>query len=149
MLNITSEDPIDGMKKLNNVNKNVRIDDEIWNEIARDIAESSNANNQIFENDVTNNNLSNSKIRKIHARIKSSTRCSNRLIEIENSLSSVERSISTTAFAAIDEISIEKEWNAVKIEKFEVYTNDCNSEDFSIASLILRNRSFAINIFPK
>ena len=37
----------------------------------------------------------------------------------------------------------------MKIEKFEVYTNDCNSEDFLIALLIFRNRSFAINILSK
>ena len=61
MLNITSKNSIDAMKKSNNVNKNVRIDDEIRNEVARDIAESLNANNQIFENDITDNNLSNSK----------------------------------------------------------------------------------------
>ena len=37
----------------------------------------------------------------------------------------------------------------MKIEKFEIYTNNYNSEDFLIASLILRNRSFAISIFSK
>ena len=109
MLNITSEDSIDAMKKLNIINKNVRVDDEIRNEIARDIAESLNVNSQIFENDAIDDNLSNSKIRNIYMRIKSSTRCSNRLTEIENSLSSVERNTNTAAFAAIDEISIEKE----------------------------------------
>ena len=74
MLNITSENSIDAMKKLNNVNKDTRIDNEVRNEVARNIAESSNANNQIFENDVIDNNLSNSKTRDIHARIKSSFR---------------------------------------------------------------------------
>ena len=37
----------------------------------------------------------------------------------------------------------------MKVEKFEIYINDCNSEDSLIASLILRNQSFAINIFSK
>ena len=37
----------------------------------------------------------------------------------------------------------------MKIEKFEIYTNDCNSENLLIASLIFRNRSFAINILSK
>ena len=37
----------------------------------------------------------------------------------------------------------------MKIEKFEIYTNNYNSEDFLIALLISRNRSFAINIFFK
>ena len=73
MLNITSEDSIDAMKKSNIINKNVRVDDEIWNEPVRNIAKSSNANDQVFENDVTDDNLSNSKIRNIHARIKFST----------------------------------------------------------------------------
>ena len=108
MLNITSENSIDAMKKSNNINENARIDDEVRSEVARDIAESLNANNQIFEDDATKNNLSNPKIRDIHARIKSSTRRFNRLIEIENSLNNVERSTSTAAFATIDEISIEK-----------------------------------------
>ena len=108
MLNITSENSIDAMKKSNNVNKNARIDDEIWNETVRNIAENSNADSQIFENDVTDDNLSNSKTQNIHARIKSSIRRFNRLIEIENSLSSVERSLNTAAFATIDEISIEE-----------------------------------------
>ena len=148
-MNITSENSIDAMKKSNIINKNIRIDDEVRNEIVRNIVESSNADSQIFENDVTNDNLLNSKTRNIRARIKFSTRRFNRLTEIENSLSSVGRSTSTAAFSTIDEISIEKEWNAMKIEKFETYTNDYNSENSLIVSLILRNRSFAINIFSK
>ena len=149
MLNIASENSIDAIKKSNIVNKNVRIDDEIRNETVWDIVESSDADSQIFENDVTDNNLSNSKIRNIHAKVKSSIRRSNRLIEIENLLNSVEWSTSTTEFATIDEISIEKEWNAMKIEKFKTYTNDYNFEDFLIVSLIFRNQSFTINILSK
>ena len=149
MLNITPEDSIGAMKKSNNVNRNARIDDEIRSKAARNIAESSDADSQIFEDDVTSNNLSNSKTRDIHARVKPDTRRFNRLVEIENPLSSVERNTSTTAFATIDEISIEKEWNAVEVEEFETYTNDCNFEDFLIASLILRNRPFAISISSK
>ena len=149
MLNITFENSIDAIKKSNIVNKNVRIDNEIRNEIARDIAESSNANNQIFKNDVTNNNLSNSKTRNIHARIKFNIPRSNQLIEIENSLNNVERSTNTTTFATIDKTSIEKERNTMKIEKFKIYTNVYNSKNFLIVSLILRNRPFAINIFSK
>ena len=62
MLNVTFENSIDAMKKSNNVNRDVQIDDEIRNEIARDIAESSDINSQIFKDDVTDDNLSNSKI---------------------------------------------------------------------------------------
>ena len=62
MLNITSENSIDAMKKSNIVNKKIRIDDEVQNEVAQNIAESLNTNNQIFENDITNDNLLNSKI---------------------------------------------------------------------------------------
>ena len=62
------------MKKSNNVNKDARIDDEVRNKTARNIAESSDTDNQIFENDVTDDNLSNSEIRNIRARIKFSTR---------------------------------------------------------------------------
>ena len=109
MLNITSENLIDAMKKSNNVNKNARIDDEVQNEAVRNIVESSDADSQVFENDVTDNNLLNSKIQDIHARIKFSTRRFNQLIKIENLLSSVERSTSTAAFATINEISIKKE----------------------------------------
>ena len=149
MLNITSENSINAMKKLNIVNKNFRIDDEVESETVRNTAESSNADSQIFENDVTNDNLINSKTWNIHARIKFNIRRSNWLTEIENSLNSVGRSTSTTAFATIDEVSIKKEWNVMKIEKFETYINDYNSEDFLIASLISRNRFFAINICSK
>ena len=109
MLNVTPKDSIDAMKKSNNVNKDARVDDEIRNEAARDIAESSDTDSQIFEDNVTNDNLSNSKIRDIRTKVKSSTRRFNRLTEIENSLSSVERSTSTTMFSTIDGISIEKE----------------------------------------
>ena len=62
ILNITFKNSIDAMKKSNNINKNARIDDEVRNEIARNIAESSDANNQILKNDFINDNLSNSKI---------------------------------------------------------------------------------------
>ena len=149
MLNITSENSMNAMKKSNTVNKNVWIDDEIRNKVVRNIVESSNADSQIFENDATDNNLLNSKIRNIYMKVKFNTRCSNRLTEIENSLNNVERNTNITAFATIDEILIEKEWNTIKIEKFETYTNDCNSEDSLIVSLIFRNRSFAINILSK
>ena len=57
MLNITSENSIDAMKKSNIINKNVRIDDKIWNKVIQNTVESSNADNQIFENDAINNNL--------------------------------------------------------------------------------------------
>ena len=45
MLNIALENSIDAMKKSNIVNKNVRINNEIRNEVARDIVENLNANN--------------------------------------------------------------------------------------------------------
>ena len=109
MLNIMFENSIDAMKKSNNVNKDARVDDEVRSEAARDTAESSDINSQVFENDATDDNLSNSKIRDTYARVKFSTRRFNRLVEIENSLNNVERSTSTTAFSAIDEILIEKE----------------------------------------
>ena len=76
---------------------------------ARNIAKSLNANSQIFEDDVTDSNLSNSKTRNIHARIKFNIRCSNRLIEFKNSLNNVERNTNTAAFATIDEVLIKKE----------------------------------------
>ena len=109
MLNITFKDSIDKMKKSNIINKNVRIDDKVRSETARNIIKSSNADSQIFKIDATNDNLLNSKTRNTHARIKSNIRYSNQLIEIENSLNSVERSTNTAAFATIDKISIEKE----------------------------------------
>ena len=108
MLNVTPENSIDAMKKSNNVNRNARIDDEVRSEAVRNTAESSDTDNQIFEDDATDDNLSNSKTRDTRARIKPSTRRSNRLIEIENSLSSVGRSTSTTTFSTIDEVPIEK-----------------------------------------
>ena len=77
MLNITFENSIDAMKKSNNVNKDIRIDDKVQNKTARDIAESLDADSQIFEDDITNNNLSNLKTRNIHAKVKASTRRSN------------------------------------------------------------------------
>ena len=45
MLNITSENSIDVMKKSNIINRNVRIDDKIRNKVVRNIAESLNINN--------------------------------------------------------------------------------------------------------
>ena len=137
------------IKKLNIINKDIRINDEVWNEVIRKTAENSNADDQIFEDIVINNNLLNSKVRNIYAKIKFSTRRSNWLTEIKNSLSNVERRTNTITFATIDEISIEKEWNAMKIENFDAYTNDCNSENFLIVSLISRNRLFAIKILSK
>ena len=108
MLNITSESSIDTMKKSNIINKNIRISDEVRNKTVRNAIESLDVDNQIFENDVINNNLLNSKTRNIYTKIKSSTRCSNWLTEIKNSLNSVERSTNTIAFATIDEVLIEK-----------------------------------------
>ena len=108
MLNIASENSINAKKKSNIYNKDIRIDDEVRNEIAQNTAENLKTNSQIFKNDVTDNNLSNSKTLNIYARIKSNIRRSNQLIKMENSLNNVERSTSTTAFATIDEISIEE-----------------------------------------
>ena len=56
MLNIASENSIDAMKKSNIINKNLRVDDKVRNKTVRNTAESLNANNQVFENDVTNDN---------------------------------------------------------------------------------------------
>ena len=108
MLNIVPENSIEAIKKSNINNKNVRIYNEVRNETTRDTIENSNADSQIFEDDVTNDNLLNSKTRNIYARIKSNIHRSNRLIEIENSLNNVERNTSTTAFVTIDKVSIKK-----------------------------------------
>ena len=124
MLIIALENSIDAMKKSNIINKDVWIDDKIRNKVTRNTVESSDADSQIFENDVINSNLLNSKTRNIHARVKFNIRRSNRLIEIENSLNNVERNTNTAAFATIEKTLIEKEWNAMKIKKFEIYTND-------------------------
>ena len=70
MLNIASENSIDAIKKSNIINKDVRIDNEVRSKISRNIAESLNADSQIFENGIINDNLSNSKTRNIHTRIK-------------------------------------------------------------------------------
>ena len=77
MLNIAFENSIDAMKKSNIVNKDVRVDDEIRNKVVRNIVENSDADSQIFENDITNDNLLNSKTRDIHTRIKFNIRRSN------------------------------------------------------------------------
>ena len=69
ILNITSENSIDAIKKSNIINKNIRVDDEIWNKVVWNTVESSD--------DITNNNLLNSKIQNIYTRVKSSTRRSN------------------------------------------------------------------------
>ena len=69
MLNIAPENSIDAMRKLNIVNKDVRIDNEVRSEAARDTAENLNASSQIFEDDITDDNLLNSKISNTHARI--------------------------------------------------------------------------------
>ena len=74
MLNIAPENSIDAMKKSNNVNKNAQIDDEVRSKVVRNTAESSDADSQIFENNVTDDNLLNSKTRDTHAKIKSSNR---------------------------------------------------------------------------
>ena len=66
------------MKKSNIVNKNIWVNDEIRNEVARNTTESLNINNQIFENNIIDDNLLNSKARNIHVKIKSSIRLSNR-----------------------------------------------------------------------
>ena len=62
MLNIAPENSINAMKKSNNINKDARIDNEVRSEVVQNTAESLNADNQIFENDATDDNLSNSKI---------------------------------------------------------------------------------------
>ena len=77
MLNTTSENSINAMKKWNIINKDIRVDDEVRNKVVRNIVGNPDANNQISENDITDNNLSNSKIRNIYARIKFNIRRSN------------------------------------------------------------------------
>ena len=77
MSNITFENSIDVIKKSNNVNKNIRVSDEIRNKIVRNIVKNSNTNNQIFENDIINDNLLNSKTQNIHTKVKFNTCRSN------------------------------------------------------------------------
>ena len=108
ILNITPKNSIDVMNKSNIINKNVRVDDKIQNKMIWNAVKSSDADSQIFRNDITNDNLLNLKTRNIHTRIKSNTRRLNRLIEIKNSLNNVERNTNTATFATIDKISIKK-----------------------------------------
>ena len=108
ILNITLENSIDAMKKPNIINKGIRVSNEIENEVARNTVESSNADDQIFEDIIIDNNLLNSKIQNVYTTFKFSTCCSNRLIIIESSLSSVERRMNITAFVTIEEVSIKK-----------------------------------------
>ena len=108
MLKITSKDSIDAMKKLYIVNDDVRVNDEVQNKIARNTTENLNVDDRIFENVIINNNLLNFETQNIHTTVKFNIRCSNRLIEIENSLSNADRRTSTTTFATINKISIEK-----------------------------------------
>ena len=109
MLNVTFENPIDAMKNSNIINRNVQIIDEFRNEVARDTAENLSADDQIFKDVIADNNLTNSKTRDVHTTDKFNVRRSNRLTEIESSLIRMGREKNTAAFAAIDEISIEKE----------------------------------------
>ena len=90
MLNIASENSIDAIKKLNIVNKDVRVTDEVRNEIARNTAENSSADDQIFENVTSNDNFLNLEARKIYAIDKFNTRRSNQLIKIENLLNKID-----------------------------------------------------------
>ena len=55
--NITFENSIDAIKNSNIINKNIRINDKIRDEAVRNIVESSNVDDQIFENIITDNNL--------------------------------------------------------------------------------------------
>ena len=63
-------------------------------------------------------------------------------------MNNVDRRANRAVFATINKFLIKKQ-NAVKVENFEIYTNDCNSEKFLIVLLILRNRLFIIRIFSK
>ena len=108
MLNITFENSTDAMKKWNIVNRNVRIIDKIRNEVVRNIDKDLSADDQIVENIIANNNLLNSKTRNTYAIDKFSARRSNWLIEIENSLSRIDRKKDTAVFVAIDKILMEK-----------------------------------------
>ena len=146
ILNITSENSTDKMKKLNIINKDVRVTEETRSEAARNTAKNLNEDDQIFRNMTADNDLSNSKTRNIHATDKFSARRSNWSIEIESLLNKIDRKKNTAAFAAIDKVSIEKECNAIEIEDFETYINNCNTENSLIVSLISRNRLFAIRI---
>ena len=62
ILNITFENSINTVKKSYIINRNIQINDKTRNETARNTVESLNANDQIFENVITNDNLLNLKI---------------------------------------------------------------------------------------
>ena len=47
ILNIMFENSIEAIRKLNIINKNVQVNDEVRNETVRNTAKSSNANNQV------------------------------------------------------------------------------------------------------
>ena len=96
------------MKKSNIINRNVRVIDEVRNEAVRNTSESFSDDDQIFRNITADDNLLNLEIRNTHATNKLNARRSNRLIEIESSLSKIDREKDTATFAAIDEISIKK-----------------------------------------
>ena len=65
------------MKKSNIINKNKRIIEEVRNEVAQNTIGNSSADDQIFENIISDDNLLNSKTRNIYAIKKFKARRSN------------------------------------------------------------------------
>ena len=121
----------------------------VGNETLENRTKNFNLANPIFRETITNSSSTNLKIRNIYVTINFSIRRSNRLINIENSSNDDDRKIITIVFAIINEISTTEKWNAIEVEEFEIYMNDCNLENFLIALLIFRNQSFAMMIFSK
>ena len=118
MLRISFKNSIDAIKMLNIIDKNIRIINKIWSEIARNIVKSSNANDQTFENKTANNNLFELKVRNIFAINKFNIRRWTCFIKIENLLNNVHRKANTTTFATINKTLIEKKKKYNRIRKF-------------------------------
>ena len=103
----------------------------------------------MFKNTIISNNVANLKARDVTVIVLFSTRCLNRLTDIEFALNNLDRRTITITFANINKISTEKELNIVEAKEFEAYANNCNSENLLIVFLIFRNRLFAVIIFIK
>ena len=113
------------------IKKNVS-DENTEISIKRNIIRVVNDRNQLFKNIVVVDKIDNKRL--------------NRLTEVRLKFNEMIKNVNSAVFAAAKEISTDEKWNRIEKKNFETFNHFYNSKNVQIASLTLRNRSFAILI---
>ena len=141
-----AEDAVVVVRIENETLRNIALKQNFWNKHMRKNVFDENMRFSIKWNVARVINDRNQRIKNIVVVDKIDNKRSDRLTEVRFEFNELIKNVNNVVFIAINEISINENWNRIKKKNFEIFDYFYNLKDVQIASLTFRNRSFAIII---